>query len=878
MAKIQIENLWRKKGFKPNDNQREAILHMGGPLFLTAGPGSGKTRVLLWRTVNLLAIHDVRPDEIFLSTFTEKAAKQLRDGLLSLLGLVTNETGVPYDISGMSIGTVHSICQKLISDRRFSEDGSRRHAALLMDELSQYFKIFNKRYWDFLVKAGGFKDADEANGKINEYLDKSQKSYNSRHLAATNLIALFNRFSEESLDPNNVKTKDDILRCLLKMYDFYLKDLANSGPVLTADFSLLQKYACDRINSFHGGSSVFKHIIIDEYQDTNAIQEKIFFSLAKGYKNMCVVGDDDQALYRFRGATVENLVEFEDRCQKTLGTKPRKLDLNINYRSRSRIVDTYKQFIGLTDWSRQDAPAKFYRVNDKDIKAYSSDSGSSVVVSSEESGEDVYAEIAQFVYELKKCSKIQDYSQCAFLFPAMKDNSRVKGFMDAFEKLNESKKLTGTPDEIKIYAPRAGRFLETAEAKAIWGLIMLIFDRCHLGATDNKSWIAFRNIWMGGCKSYANSILKSDPALSKFIDDRKAEIALIKKDHKILKDILDKKGIDDKSPYDESLARLFTTAPGLSDRAKKSLTNKYFMDIVRRRSENGQAPFKAAYVINRATSLDWTMLDLFYQLNGFKHFRGMYDIAQRTKSRDEGPICNLGLITNYLSRFMDEYTTLITASFLEDNKFQNCFFASFTYALYRRGESEYEDSEDPLPKGRISFMTIHQAKGLEFPVVVLGAVFKQNRKPDVKEVIIRRLLGKTGEPLDRISKYDMMRMFYVGLSRAKNLLVLPRYAGRGAQRTEEFKMLFENSMEEIPAFNMKTLPAAKHEEDDIGSSYSYTGDYLAYQQCPRQYMIYRKYGFVPSRTQTMLFGSLVHQTIEDLHQHLITQRKKGGNP
>lgn len=88
-------------------------------------------------------------------------------------------------------------------------------------------------------------------------------------------------------------------------------------------------------------------------QDTNAIQEKIFFNLAKGNQNICVVGDDDQALYRFRGATVENLVEFEDRCLNAIGVKPKRIDLDINYRSRKNIVDTYTGFINLADWQKE---------------------------------------------------------------------------------------------------------------------------------------------------------------------------------------------------------------------------------------------------------------------------------------------------------------------------------------------------------------------------------------------------------------------------------------------------------------------------------------------------------------------------------------------
>lgn len=233
---------------------------------------------------------------------------------------------------------------------------------------------------------------------------------------------------------------------------------------------------------------------------------------------------------------------------------------------------------------------------------------------------------------------------------------------------------------------------------------------------------------------------------------------------------------------------------------------------------------------------------------------------------------------------MDEFTSIITAAYLSDDKFTHSLFSYYTYAIYRRDESEYEDQEDPIPKGRISFLTIHQSKGLEFPIVVVGSIDKREY-PNIIEETIRSLIDKDGEPLDRISKFDNMRMFYVALSRAQNLLVLPRISKTRNITTiprpdqmyaiDEFKqLLISNDFVEIPDFNQDSLSACKINIDELGKSYSYTGDYLSYIQCPRQYMIYRKYGFVASRSQTMMFGSLIHQTIEDLHTTLINERKK----
>lgn len=852
---------------------------MGSPLFLTAGPGSGKTRVLLWRTLNLLVFHEVKPEEIFLSTFTEKAALQLKEGLRSLLGLVTNETGRPFDISRMSLGTVHSICQSLIVDRRFSEGGARKHPPYLMDSLSQYFKLYHLSYWVRLCLAAGFESENSANTEINDYFTGFASQ--SRHNAVTNIIALFNRFSEESLNPEDCSTSDGTLTKLLRMYSAYLIDLDKDPYVKQVDFSLLQKSAFDHISSHATGASVFKHIIIDEYQDTNAIQEKIFFHLAKGNKNICVVGDDDQALYRFRGATVENLVEFETRCLDNIGVKPKRIDLDINYRSRKGIVDTYTSFIKLTDWRKSKPHKGYYRIHDKSIKAASVDTQPSVITSSHTRAEGVYNEIAEFVYKLKTEKKIEDYSQCAFLFPAMKGNVRVGGYRQAFDSVNEKYRLHGTPNELKIYAPRAGRFLEVDEAIAVWGLMLLIFERPHYGDTKNQSLIQFRQ-WMFNCIAFANDLCSHDPILKQYIEDRKSDLAIIKKDYEILLKIVSKHKLDVKEPFKYSMIRTFAEAMGLSAKGKKNLSNKFFTDIIRKREQEG-TPFTIEYIINRSTSVDWSILDLFYQINSFRHFRDMYELAQ--KGIDEGPICNLGLITQYLSRFMEEYSPIITAAYISEEKFAHSFFSSYSYALYRLGESEYEDAEDPFPKGRISFLTIHQSKGLEFPVVVLGSVDKREREADMKELIVRELLQKEGEPLEKISKFDNMRMFYVALSRAKNLLVLPRISttrkGDCVPRadqlyaTDEFKtFLTTNNFTAIPSFDMKTLQSSSFDKEDLGKAYSYTADYLNYERCPRQYMIFRKYGFVASRSQTMLFGSLVHQTIEDLHHLLIHERNK----
>lgn len=869
MPELQLEDYWKLKGFSPNPKQEEAIRHIEGPLFLTAGPGSGKTRVLLWRTLNLIVFHRVDPESIFLATFTEKAAHQLKEGLRSLLGLVTNQTGKAYDISGMSIGTVHAICRSILvdTDRRFAAAGERGRAPIVLDELSQYFKVYNRVYWIEMLTAAGYhpgvdSEAEQqaAQEQINAWF--GHKAY-SRHVAVVNVIRLFNRFSEENLDPTGVKTEDDVLKKLLKMYEFYQQSHWRTEQIQTADFSRIQQLAFQKIADSPSSAKVYEHIIIDEYQDTNAIQEQIYFALAAGSRNICVVGDDDQALYRFRGATVENLVEFESRCESSLGLAPKRIDLSINYRSQKAIVDFYVDFISRSDW-RKVGGGGHYRMTDKNIQPFHEGQQVAVMATEKQQKEAVFQEVAQWVDSLKQTGKIADYNQVAFLFPALKNqgdkNTKVQGFEEALNALG-----------IRVFAPRAGRILEVEEAVDIFGLLFSIFGRpSHQGRTS-RGGEAFRS-WQKDCLARAEDLMQADALLAEYVADKRAEMAQITQDYEALLKFAARKKWKLQEPVRPEVLRTLITTPGVSQKCRATLGKKAFVDLVKSRENEGR-PLLLSYVINRVTSVDWSVLDLFYHLNGFRHFQQMFELAQ--SGADEGPVCNLGLVTQYLSRFMEEYTPIITASFLQERRFVNTFIGSYLYAIFRLGETEYEDADDPFPKGRVPFLTVHQSKGLEFPYVVMGNLFRTKRDPDPVEVATRALLQKEGEPIDRIAHFDNMRMFYVALSRAQLGLLLPHFGGRGQQVSEPFKqMLAEGKLPLLGELAVDQLPVAKSRDEDLGRNYSYTADYMSYRECPRKYMIFRKYGFVPSRTQTMFFGSLVHQTIEDLHHLLISERKK----
>ncbi|MCW1968976.1 MAG: ATP-dependent helicase [Anaerolineae bacterium] len=858
MTQNLLEKLWQQHQFKPNANQAEAIHHIEGPLYLPAGPGSGKTRVLLWRTVNLIVCHNVAPNEIFLSTFTEKAARQLREGLRALLGSASNYTGVQYDLGAMYVGTVHSLCQRIPTDRRMLLGRQRGKAPVLMDALSQYFYLSKHHYWQGLLQQAQFGDDFlAAYERINSYFE-NRRSRQSRHQAVQNCISLFNRLSEECFEPDtsHIAQIDETLHGLLKMYAAYVQLLKTDSNISLADFSLIQQEALRLITQSPQAGKVFKHIIIDEYQDTNTVQERIFFGLAQGHKNLCVVGDDDQALYRFRGATVENFVQFPPRCQQQLGITPHKIPLSRNYRSRYQIVNFYSRFMEQMDWQDEQVRHQTYRVN-KNIEAARQDFNVSVLVNTNTKPEDACSEIARFVRRLLDEGVVEDPNQIAFLFPSLKSKA-VERMIRALE--NES---------LQVYAPRASTFLEVPEASAMFGLMMQVFGRQpvegHGNDADNF------NAWQEQAETIAQNLMQADANLANYVKDCRKEIEQAIKDYQALKTVTDNHQWPLESAYKpEQMRAKLSAARGLSSSAQTYLDSSNVNKAIENKIKFGKGP-TLGYILTTATSLDWHILDLFYRLCGFEHFINMFDTAE--DGSDEGPICNLSLISQYLARFNDEFNNLITAPALADKAFQRTFFISFLYSLFRLGESEYEDANDPFPRGRIPFLTIHQSKGLEFPVVVLGSLDKRNTDAQPVEKMVRQLLPRTSnEPLDKVGKFDAMRQFYVALSRAQQLLVVTRFTGQGQQTFAPFKSLLED-LPKLSTVDLSQVPKTKLHQDKMPETYSYTGDYLFYQKCARQYMIFRKFGFASSTTQTMTFGNLVHRTIEDLHQYLIAQRQ-----
>jgi len=290
-----------------NPPQREAVIHPGGPLLILAGAGSGKTRVLAYRIAYLLQHGGVPPARILAVTFTNKAAREMRDRVDRLVGGALARS--------MWIGTFHHICSRILrhhGDRIgigknfliYDEDDQRALARQCLEDL----ELDERRFPAPVMLAMIDRAKNEAIDHVT-YAAQATGFYEE-------IVARVYRAYQGALRERNGLDFDDLLLEVLRLFD--------EAPDILADYH-----------------ERFQHVLVDEYQDTNHAQYLIVQRLAERHRNLCCVGDDDQSIYKWRGADVRNILDFErDYPDATI------IKLEQNYRSTKTILQAATDVIG----------------------------------------------------------------------------------------------------------------------------------------------------------------------------------------------------------------------------------------------------------------------------------------------------------------------------------------------------------------------------------------------------------------------------------------------------------------------------------------------------------------------------------------------------
>ena len=289
-----------------NKAQKEAVLHLDGPLLIVAGAGSGKTKVLTSRIAHIIKEKKAFPNQILSVTFTNKAAKEMQTRVSKMLGSAA--TGLSW------LGTFHSICAKIL----------RKHATAA--NLNSNFTIIDTDDQTRLIK----------NICKSENIDIKQ-------LAPRFILAIIDRWKNKGYYPSDViiNNKDVYEKTILPLYKIYQQKLTdlNScdfGDLILHTVKILENYP--DIREIY--TTNFKYILVDEYQDTNFIQSKWLNLLSEKTRNLCCVGDDDQSIYSWRGAEIKNFLEFDQVYKNT-----KVIRLEQNYRSSQNILSVASNLI-----------------------------------------------------------------------------------------------------------------------------------------------------------------------------------------------------------------------------------------------------------------------------------------------------------------------------------------------------------------------------------------------------------------------------------------------------------------------------------------------------------------------------------------------------
>ncbi len=279
-----------------NSPQREAVVHEGGPLVVFAGAGSGKTRVITYRVAHLISEHRVAPWRVLAVTFTNKAAGEMRERLLRLAG---------EDGAAVQVGTFHATCARLL----------RRHGET--SGISKDFTIYDDQDQLALVK------------RVLRDLGLDEKRYQPKAMAGR-----INRAKQEVQGPDEIETPDAWSEVVRRVYAAYEERLRQSNALDFGDLIYRTVRALESDEAFRDAVvGRFSHVLVDEFQDTNHAQFRLVRLLAEGHRNLCVVGDDDQSIYRWRGADRRNILDF-----RASFPDARLIKLEQNYRSTKRIL------------------------------------------------------------------------------------------------------------------------------------------------------------------------------------------------------------------------------------------------------------------------------------------------------------------------------------------------------------------------------------------------------------------------------------------------------------------------------------------------------------------------------------------------------------
>lgn len=692
-----------------NESQKIIIEKAKTPAAIIAGPGTGKTYTIVKKVISLIKNEGLSSNKILITTFTKKAAQELQTRIISEF----KREGIKTELKDMMIGNFHSLALDFLEkyptlDRGFLDRkivDQVMEAYLIEENLDIYQSIEN--YSTYITYSDAYQIKSIYEEITNKLMDvgKLKNSSNPREVFAAEIFTTH----EKLLREKNLINFQMILR------DFHS---VLSDPVLG-----------DKIRDG------IDFVIVDEYQDTNYIQQEIAFKLVKD-KNIMVFGDDDQSLYSFRGADPRNLTEFSDKFYKEKGIRAHSYKLDINYRSNQVIIDNSLKWLDNREYKS---------TKQKSLRAADKDSNPNTIVRARAMAFDNLTTIIRI---LKKDINL---GQIAFLFPSL-NHAYVSKLQAYFED-----------NGIRVLNKKSNQFFRRDEIRALVYIFLKI--------TRQK-------------------LVYQDP----------------------------------------------NELYGATNK-KRARFNNYLYYLGKDEGLNNNIEINN--FINENLDSDFLVTDLIYRSLGLEYFRKflIMDENDLDGARILGNISSfISLATDFDEIFKDKK---------EKNTYENFLNSYLAYLFVSNAIEEYTKID--THKDAINFMTIHQAKGLEFEAVFVSGLY-DSPKPNSLGFLEKK------DPEDYSYVKDFYRKYYTAFTRAKNLLVI-------LDNSEDFKL--RNFAENLPTSSLlKSLEFLRSEEKYEKPILAYTTDIEVFRSCPLKYRFVRKLDFRMPKNKALSFGTNTHKLAE----------------
>ena len=775
---------------KLNKEQLEAIKHKEGPLLIIAGAGTGKTTVITERIKYLIFSKLAKPQEILALTFTDKAAREMEERV---------DIAMPYGYTQMWISTFHSFCDRTLRQEALNIGLDPRYKLMTQSESIQFIR---DHFFEFDL------DYFRPLGNPNKFI--------------AGILQHFSRLQDEDISPidyinwlKNLKTKnkgknlskEDKLEIkkfeeLSKAYRKYdelkvKKGVLDFGDLIVKTLNLFRA----RKNVLVKYQKQFKYILIDEFQDTNFAQNELAKILVDKKQNITVCGDDDQSIYRFRGAAVSNIIQFRKSFPKS-----KVVVLTKNYRSTQEILNKAYKLIQHNNPDRLEVVEK---VNKRLVSQVEKD-GEIIKFIHVDRVENEADMVAQKIEELIKDKKY-DYKDFAILVRA---NNHSEPFGRAFLRRAIPYQFLGP-----------GRLFKQSEVLDLISYLRVLYD-----FSDSVS--LYRVLSM----DYFDVLARDLAAIGNYA--RKYNLSLFEACEKIDEIII-------KDESKEKINKLI------------SIVNKHLKLI--RKETAGQL----LYYFLEETGLLKQLLN-----------PDTVDVEKKASN---------------ISKFFDKLKTYEIDH--EDSTVSSV--VDWIELSTELGESPLAIDNDWTNVNAVNILTVHSAKGLEFPVVFLVNLVSQ-RFPSLErreQIPIPESIIKEVLPVGDYHLEEERRLFYVGMTRAKEILFLTaaNYYGEGKREKNLSPFIYESLGDDLISSEQKIIDSKqlsfidysskKEKQKLINTKVPLNINYLSYSQintfetCPLHYKL--KYIFkVPTPyTASQSFGTSIHATLKNFYNSIVSGQK-----